>query len=131
MDQLETCRLVDCPCSGQDVVGPKRHALISQFASVPDAGLHEAAPDALAAHVGLDIEKSELGNGLGFSDQKHRTNAATIDVCDPRAFARGVEILDKFASNLRHHGLEGMVPTVLLRIEHGMPMYDPADVTGR
>src|SRR5262245_48709268 len=131
MHQFEAGRFVDCPCGGQYIVGPKRHALISELAAVCDAALHQAAPDASATRIGFDVEKSELSNRLGFSDQEYRTDDAVLHFCDPRPLAFGIEVLDKLASYLRNHSLKGAIPTVLSRIEHGVSMHDPADVTGR
>src|SRR5262245_39276140 len=130
MHQFEAGRFVDRPSGGQYIVGPKRHALVSELAAVCDAALNQAAADASAAHIGFNVEKSELGYRLGFFDQEHRTYDAALDFCDPRPLTFGIEILDKLAAYLRNHGLEGMIPTVLSRIEHGVSVYDPADVAG-
>src|SRR5689334_3558428 len=128
--KLETRGLVDCPRRRQDIVGPKRHPLVSEIARVRDTGLYQPAPNALATQVGFDVEKSELGGGFGFFDQEHGAHDAAVDVCNPGPFAFGIEILDELARHLRDHGLEGVIPAIFFSIEHPLAMDDPADVTG-
>ena len=57
MDQLETGGLVDLTRGREDIVGPKGYTPVADRAGMSDAFLHQAAADAAAADIGLDVEK--------------------------------------------------------------------------
>jgi len=57
VDQLEADGLVNLARARQDVVGPKLRAPVAYRSRVGDAFLHQAAADAAAADIGLDVEK--------------------------------------------------------------------------
>jgi hypothetical protein len=61
----------------------------------------------------------------------HQENASgdpAIPFRDPAPLPLRIEVPDEGGGNLRDERLEGLVPSVFLRIEQPLPVRDPADL---
>src|SRR5271166_306484 len=116
----------------QHVVGPQGEPAVTELASTFNAGLDERTSEAESTRAGFDVKKPELRDaGLVALHQEYRANDRTATLGDPAILAGVIERGDKLAEDLAGEALIGPVPAVLLMIEHGLAMNDPADVSRR
>src|SRR5262249_17433413 len=120
--------LVDTARRHQHVVGPKRQGAISRFACKLDAFINQLATDAETARRRLDIEQPQFGTRIAVAYQKYTAHHLAIALGDPEPLLVGIEALDERGGNLGDQPLEGRVPAILLRVEHGLAMDDPAEI---
>ena len=52
-----------------------------------------------------------------------------MQVRDPSVLAGGIEVQSEISKNLSGKSLVGPIPTVLLRVQNGLPVRDPSDIT--
>src|SRR5204863_1365467 len=86
---------------------------------------NQSFADAESARRRFYQQKPQLGNRLGFPDQKYRSDHVALPLGNPATLTLGVKVLNEFGYDLRDQGLKALIVLVLLGIENPMPMDYP------
>lgn len=76
----------------------------------------------------FDQQKAQLGHGLVLFDQEHAAEKLTIALGDPAALPMRLQLLDEVGDDMRHQGLEALIPAILAGVEHAVTVHDQAHV---
>src|SRR5215210_6159418 len=113
VDEPEAHPFVDTARGVQHIIGPQRDLLVTGLPGEADAFFYQAAADAQPARFRLDEEKSQLGDLLRLPDEEHTTNDLAVSLGDKTTLQSRVILLDELRHDLRHEGLESLIPAAL------------------
>lgn len=110
--QLESGGLINVPGRVQDAVRPESELAVTSLAREIDTLRYQQPSDPTPSGNGLDQQQPKLRDCGGVVDEKHGTDALSVDFGDPAPFALGVKILDEVDDDLSDECLESFAPTV-------------------
>ena len=93
-----------------------------------DALLDEAPAHADPTRGGLDEKQPELGDLVGFVDEKDAADAVAFALSDPAVFAIRIETADEVSGDFIDEVLKPAIPSVFFGVDLAMPLYHPLDV---
>jgi hypothetical protein len=81
-----------------------------------------------APRARLNQQEAQFRHLVAALHQEHRADRRTIDLGDPAALARGIEVAQKLRDDPGDQRLEGRAPAILLGIARGVARQHPAHV---
>ena len=131
-DEAESGILVDAVGCGENALGPEGDLAVACEAGELDALVDECGAQAGAAGARFDEQKAEFGGGgvAGMLDEEDVADGLSADFGDPAALAGWVEVGEEVGGDFGDEGFEADIPAILLRVDGGFAMDDPAHVSG-
>src|SRR5882672_3776987 len=127
-DAAEAHRLVDMAGRREMSVRPEHELAIPPGAGERDALLDQPPAQPGAARPGLHQEQPQLCRGSVFLHQKNTPHPRPVHLRDPAALTGRLEMLQETLDDLGDQRLEARAPAVLLEVQRGVALDDPAHV---
>ncbi|KAL3956591.1 hypothetical protein ACCO45_009437 [Purpureocillium lilacinum] len=129
--QLEPERPVYLPRRRQEAVCVEDQVLVPDFPGKVDAVLHQSPAQTHPPRTVLDQQCSDPRR-LGHVLVVHEEDAAekhAVSLCNPAALDLWVILVDKICHDACDHGLEALVPAIVVEVDDGVPADDVPDVS--
>jgi hypothetical protein len=128
IDQPESGRFVNLSCRDEDIVRPELDLLVFAESGELDALVNECSAESEAARRWLNEEEAQLGDQIGFANEKNASNSLSLALGYPAPFADRVELLRKLRRYFRDEIPESGIPAVFVGVNLAVSSHDPIEI---